>query len=79
MEKNVEEKVKEILAETSGIEPSDIEMGSELENDLGLDSLDSVELMMSLEEEYNFEISDEEAVKLKTTGDVIAFIEKKVK
>jgi acyl carrier protein len=58
------------------IEPERIHLGTSLPKDLGLDSLDVVELVMALEEEYGIEITDEEAEKIQTVEDVVRFLER---
>jgi acyl carrier protein len=68
------EKVRDIIAEQLGIEAGDIKMESSFVDDLGADSLDIVELIMALEEEFNMEIPDEEAEKISTVGDVVEYI-----
>lgn len=68
------EKVKEIVAEQLGIEVSEITEESSFIDDLGADSLDIVELLMALEEEFDTEIPDEEAEKLTNVADVIKYI-----
>ncbi|MFC1742539.1 acyl carrier protein [Candidatus Riflebacteria bacterium] len=70
------EKVKKIVAEQLHVDISTIEPGSSFIDDLGADSLDTVELVMALEEEFSCEISDEEAENLKTVKDVVDYIEK---
>lgn len=72
----VYEKVKEIVVEQLGVKPEDLSMQSSLIDDLGADSLDMVELIMALEEEFNLEISDEDAEKISTVGDVVDYIKK---
>jgi len=70
-------KIKEILAEQLGVSEDEIEMDSSLTDDLGADSLDLVELVMALEQEFDLEISDEEAEKIKTVGDAVNFVKEK--
>ena len=68
------EKVRDIVAEQLGAEVADIAMESSFVDDLGADSLDIVELIMALEEEFNLEIPDEEAEKISKVGDVVEYI-----
>lgn len=68
------EKVRDIVAEQLGAEASEITMESSFVDDLGADSLDIVELIMALEEEFNMEIPDEEAEKISQVGDVVEYI-----
>ena len=68
------EKVREIISEKLNVDPDEIKLESSIVDDLGADSIDLIELIMNLEEEYGISISDEEAVKLKTVGDVVDFI-----
>ncbi|HHU49561.1 MAG: acyl carrier protein [Caldicoprobacterales bacterium] len=68
------EKVRDIVAEQLGVEPSEITPESSFVDDLGADSLDIVELIMALEEEFNMEIPDEEAEKISKVGDVVEYI-----
>jgi acyl carrier protein len=72
---DVEAKVREIVCEQLGVTPEEVSPGAAFIEDLGADSLDIVELVMALEEEYDLEISDEDAEKIRTVGDVVAFIE----
>ncbi|MFB0528319.1 MAG: acyl carrier protein [bacterium] len=72
----VAEKVKEIIVEQLGVDPEEVTMEASFVNDLGADSLDTVELVMALEEEFNIEIPDEEAEKLDTVGKAIDYINK---
>lgn len=74
-EKNVEQRVKEIIVEQLGVNPDEVKSDAKIVDDLGADSLDIVELVMALEEEFGSEIPDEEAEKLQTVGDVIKYIE----
>ena len=68
------DKVKEIIVEQLGIEEDMVTMDATFTGDLEADSLDIVELMMALEEEFDVEISDEEAEKITTVGDVVEYI-----
>lgn len=68
------EKVQEKVAEQLGIEADEVSLESSFIDDLGADSLDIVELLMALEEEFDIEIPDEEAEKLSTVGDVVDYI-----
>lgn len=71
---SVENKVKEIVAEQLNVEMSELEMNKSFLNDLGADSLDIVELVMAMEEEFELEIPDEDAEKIQTVQDVITYI-----
>jgi len=73
---SVFETVKKIIVEVKDISGDDIQMESRFEEDLEADSLDVVEMIMLLEEEYEFEIPEEIAEKLKTVKDVVDYIEK---
>lgn len=68
------DKVKEIIVEQLGVEADEVTMEASFIDDLGADSLDIVELIMALEEEFDMEIPDEEAEKISTVGDVINYI-----
>ena len=72
-------KVKKITSEQLGIDESQITPEAKFVDDVGADSLDTVELVMALEEEFNLEISDEEAEKLTTVQKVIDYIESHLK
>lgn len=71
---SVETKVKEIIAEQLGINEDDIVSESSFVDDLGADSLDIVELVMALEEEFELEIPDDEAEKLETVSELVNYI-----
>jgi acyl carrier protein len=68
------EKVQEKVAEQLGVDADEVTLESSFIDDLGADSLDIVELLMALEEEFDIEIPDEEAEKLSTVGDVVDYI-----
>lgn len=68
------EKVKEIIVEQLGVEEDDVTLESSFIDDLGADSLDIVELIMALEEEFDIEIPDEDAEKITIVGDVVDYI-----
>jgi len=68
------EKVKKIIVEQLGVEEDEISMESSFIDDLGADSLDIVELIMALEEEFDLEIPDSEAEKISTVGDIVDYI-----
>ncbi|MDP4146994.1 MAG: acyl carrier protein [Bacillota bacterium] len=68
------EKVKSIIAEQLGVDSEEIKMDSSFVDDLGADSLDIVELIMALEEEFDIEIPDEDAEKVTTVGTVVEYI-----
>ena len=73
-EQNVLEKVKKIVIENLGVEADKVTEKSSFIDDLGADSLDIVELIMALEEEFEIEVPDEEAEKITTVGDVVEYI-----
>jgi acyl carrier protein len=73
---NVEERVKNIVVEQLGVKPEDVKNESSFVEDLGADSLDTVELVMALEEEFDCEIPDEEAEKINTVQEAINYITK---
>ncbi len=75
---SVENKIKEIIAEQLGINEEDITPESLFLDDLGADSLDIVELVMALEEEFELEIPDEDAEKLETVGALIQYVSEKI-
>ncbi len=71
----VEEKVKGIIMEQLGVDAEEVTPEASFVNDLGADSLDTVELVMALEEAFKIEISDEDAEKITTVGEAIKYIE----
>ena len=71
---SIEQRVKEIIVEQLGVNEAEVKPEAKFVDDLGADSLDLVELVMALEEEYNMEISDEDAEKILTVGDAIEYI-----
>lgn len=72
------ETVKSVVAEQLGVDESEITMESSFNDDLEADSLDIVELMMALEDEFKIEISDEEAGNISTIGDIVEYIKERV-
>jgi acyl carrier protein len=78
MAKPVEERVKEIIVEQLGVEEDEVLPAAKFIEDLGADSLDTVELVMAFEEEFGLEIPDEDAEKITTVGDAIRYIKEKV-
>ena len=77
MTKDISQKVKKMVAEHLGVEEVKVTEEANFIDDLGADSLDTVELVMAFEEEFGSEISDSEAEKILTVGDAIKFIESK--
>jgi acyl carrier protein len=74
MSANIEQKVKNIIAEQLGVGEEEIKPTSSFIEDLGADSLDIVELVMAMEEEFEVEIPDEEAENIKTVQDAVSYI-----
>jgi len=74
-----EEKIKDIIAEQLGVKKEEIKPESSFVDDLGADSLDTVELVMALEEEFGIEIPDEDAEKMTSVGEAIRYIDEKIK
>ena len=73
---NIEERVKKIIVDMLGVKPEDVVPEASLVDDLGADSLDTVELVMALEEEFETDIPDEEAEKINTVQAAIDYITK---
>lgn len=71
-------KVKNIIVEQLGVNAEEVKDAASFIDDLGADSLDTVELVMALEEEFNAEIPDEDAEKLRTVGDAVNYIDQKL-
>ena len=71
---NIEQRVKKIVAEQLGVNEADVKTDSSFVNDLGADSLDTVELVMALEEEFETEIPDEDAEKITTVRQAIDYV-----
>lgn len=71
----INEKVKAIIVEKLGVDAAEVTPDKSFTNDLGADSLDTVELIMEFEKEFNLSIPDDQAEKISTVGDAIAFIE----
>ncbi|MFI5334306.1 MAG: acyl carrier protein [Chlamydiales bacterium] len=74
---SIEKEVMDIVTEQLGVDAADVTLDKSFVEDLNADSLDLTELIMTFEEKFGFEISEEEAEKLKTVGDVVAYIRKK--
>lgn len=74
---DIAEKVKSIVAEQLGVKIEEVKEDAKFIDDLGADSLDTVELVMALEEEFGAEIPDEDAEKLTTVGDAIKYVQEK--
>ncbi len=77
MANDLEARVKAIIVEKLGVEESEVTPEASFTNDLGADSLDTVELIMEFEKEFGFTIPDEEAEKIATVGDAISYINEK--
>ena len=77
MAESVSDRVRAIIAEQLGVKLEEVTDGASFIEDLGADSLDTVELVMALEEEFGIEIPDEDAEKMVTVGDSIKYIEQK--
>jgi acyl carrier protein len=78
MADNLEEKVKNIIAKELGVEMEKLTDNASFMEDLGADSLDTVELVMEFEKEFNIDIPDEDAEKMRTVGDALNYLREKV-
>lgn len=78
-EKSIEQRIKDIIVDQLSVNADQVTPEAKFIEDLGADSLDTVELVMALEEEFGLEIPDEEAEKLQTVGDVIKYVEESQK
>ena len=74
----IKSKITQIIVDKLGVEVSEVKPEADLSNDLGADSLDKVEFIMDVEKEFGISIPDEEAEKLRTVGEAIAYIESQV-
>jgi acyl carrier protein len=74
---NLEERVKKIITEQLAVDAAEVTPQAQFVQDLGADSLDTVELVMALEEEFDVEIPDEDAEKIKTVGEAVSYIKDK--
>ena len=72
-----QDKIRQIIADQLGVKKEEVTDNAKFVDDLGADSLDTVELVMALEEEFGIEIPDEDAEKLATVGDALRYIEEK--
>ena len=79
MAESIEDKVKQIIVDELGVEESEVTPNARFIDDLGADSLDTVELVMRFEEEFSIEIPDEDAEKIQSVRDAIAYIEERRK
>jgi acyl carrier protein len=77
--KEIVEKVKQIIAEQLGVDEAEVTPSASFVDDLGADSLDQVELVMALEEQFDLEIPDEDAEKIRTVQDAMDYVEKRAK
>jgi len=77
MSTEIFDRVKNIIVDRLGVEEGEVKLESSFKEDLGADSLDVVELVMELEDEFDMEISDEDAEKINTVGDVVTYISSK--
>ena len=73
------EKIKNVIVDQLGVDESKVTLDASFADDLGADSLDVVEMLMTLEDEFNVTVTDEESVNLKTVGDIVKLIDSKTK
>jgi len=78
-DKPIDQRVKDIIVEQLGVKPEQVVPTAKFIEDLGADSLDTVELVMALEEEFGIEVPDEQAEKLQSVGDVLKYVEENAK
>jgi len=78
-DKPIEQRVKDIIVEQLGVKPEQVVPAAKFIEDLGADSLDTVELVMALEEEFGIEVPDDQAEKLQSVGDVLKYVEENAK
>ncbi len=78
-DKPIDQRVKDIVVEQLGVKPDQVTPQAKFIEDLGADSLDTVELVMALEEEFGIEVPDDQAEKLQSVGDVIKYVEESAK
>lgn len=78
MAQDIESKVKSIIVDKLGVDEAEVNPGANFNNDLGADSLDTVELIMEFEKEFDISIPDEDAEKIATVGDAITYIQGRV-
>ena len=76
---SLEEKVKEIVVDKLGVDSEQVSSDASFVDDLGADSLDTVELVMAFEDEFDIEIPDEDAEKIVNVGDAVSYLEDKMK
>lgn len=76
---DIESKVKTIIVDKLGVDEAEVKNEASFANDLGADSLDTVELIMEFEKEFQIQIPDDQAEKISTVGDAVAYIEANVK
>ena len=75
MSEGTEEKIRDIIVEQLGVNADQVNRGAKMIEDLGADSLDAVELVMAIEEEFGIEVPDDQAEKLASVGDIIDYVE----